>query len=98
MSPSSNTISHTYDFGRPEFRGEPGVVAELALAYSAPGEVLREAADGGDERGLAAPAAARDDRVRLLLGAARGAIARDAVPERARQQPSSPVDGLHRAK
>lgn len=87
----------TYDFGRPEFGGEPGVVAELALAYSAEGELLREAADGGDERGLATPAAAaRNERVRLL-GAARGAVARDAVPERTRQQSSSPVDGLHRA-
>lgn len=98
MSPSSNTISYTYDFGRLEFGGEPSVVAELALTYSAPGKFLREATHGGDERGLAAPAAARDDRVRLLLGAARGAIARDAVPECTRQQPSSPVDGLHRAK
>lgn len=98
MSPSPNTISNTYDFGRPELGGEPGVVAELALAYSAPGKLLREAAHGGDERGLTAPAAARDNRVRLLLGAARGATARDAVPERARQQPSSPIDGLHRAK
>lgn len=97
MSPSSNTISYTYDLGRPEFGGEPGVVAELALAYSAAGELLREAAHGGDEGGFATPAA-RDDRVRLLLRAARGAVARDTVPERARQQPSSPVDGLHRAR
>lgn len=98
MSPSSNTISYTYNFGRPEFGGEPGVVAELTLAYSTSDKFLREAAHGGDERGFAAPAAARDDRVRLLIGAARGAVARDAVPECTRQQPSGPIDGLHRVK
>lgn len=88
----------TYNFGRPKFCGEPGVVSELTLAYSAPGKFLREATHSGDERGLAAPAAARDDHVRLLLGAARGAVARDAVPECTRQQPSGPIDGLHRVK
>lgn len=84
----------TYDFGRPESGGEPGVVAELAPAHAAPGEVLGEAAHRGDEGGLAAPGAR--DRCARLLAAARGAVARDAVPERARQQSSGPVDGLHR--
>lgn len=87
----------TYHFSRPEFGGEPGVIAELSPAYSTSREVLREAADSGDERCLAAFTAARNSRVQLLLGAARGAITRDAVPERTRQQPSGPVNGLHRA-
>lgn len=69
----------TYDFGRSESGSEPGVVAELAPAYPTPGKVLRETAHGGDERGLAAPAG-RDGRARMLLGATRSAIARDAVP------------------
>lgn len=84
----------TYDFGRLESGSEPSVVAELAPAHAAPGKVLREAAHGGDEGGLAA-LVVRDRRARLLA-AARGAVARDAVPERARQQTSGPVDGLHR--
>jgi len=74
----------TYNFSHPESGSEPGVVAELASAYPAPGKVLRETTHGGDEGGLAAPAA-RDGCARLLLAATRGAITRDAVPKRARQ-------------
>lgn len=87
----------TYNFGRSEFSGEPGVITELTPAQPAPSKVLRKTADGRDERDLAALAATGDNRVRLLFGATRVGVARDAVPERARQQPSSPVDGLHRA-
>lgn len=95
MPPSPYTIGNAYHFSRSEFGGEPGVVAELSSAYSTPRKVLREAAHGGDERCLAT--FTRNSRVRLLLATARGAVARDAVPERARQQPSGPVNGLHRA-
>lgn len=93
----NRSSSLTYNFGRSEFGGEPSVITELTPAQPAPSKVLRKTADGRDERGLAALAAAGDNRVRLLFGSTRGGVARDAVPERARQQPSSPVDGLHRA-
>lgn len=86
----------TYDFGRPESGSEPSVVPKLTPAYPAPDKVLRETAHSGDERGVLAALDARDGRARLLLIAACGAIARDAIPKCARQQSSSPVNGLHR--
>jgi len=92
----TNSLAPTYDFGRPESGSEPSVIAKLTPAYPAAGKVLREAAHGGDERGVLAAPDARDGRARLLLITARGAIARDAVPKCARQQSSSPVNGLHR--
>lgn len=84
----------TYDFPSLEFGAEPGIVAELTSVHSTPLEVLREAAHGGDEGGLATLVARDQPRVRLLLGAASG-VARDAVPKRSRQQPTGPIDRLH---